>query len=138
MKVIDIGAVSKQSGVPSSTLRFYEEVGLISAVGWRGLRRQFGPETLVRLSLIALGQAAGFKLSEIASMFGTDGKLRLRRSDLHAKVNELERQIAKLRALRKLLHHVAECPAPTHLECPKFQRLLKLAGRRKREGRKII
>jgi DNA-binding transcriptional MerR regulator len=55
-----------QSGVPASTLRFYDEKGLIASTGRRGLRRLFDPGVLERLALIALGRAAGFSLDEIA------------------------------------------------------------------------
>jgi hypothetical protein len=41
MKPLDIGVLSKRSGVPPSTLRYYEEIGLIQSAGRHGLRRQF-------------------------------------------------------------------------------------------------
>ena len=43
MKDLDIAEVAKRSGVPASTLRFYDESGLIASVGRRGLRRLFDP-----------------------------------------------------------------------------------------------
>src|SRR5690606_17804977 len=52
---LDIAEVAQRSGVPASTLRFYEEKGLIASIGRRGLRRLFDAEVLERLSLIALG-----------------------------------------------------------------------------------
>lgn len=55
MKDLDIGDVAQRSGVPASTLRFYEEKGLIASVGRRGLRRLFDPSVLERLALIAVG-----------------------------------------------------------------------------------
>jgi DNA-binding transcriptional MerR regulator len=55
---MDIAAVVRRSGVPASTLRFYEEKGLIASVGRKGLRRRFDPSVLERLALIALGRAA--------------------------------------------------------------------------------
>src|SRR3546814_12001466 len=70
MKIMDIAELAKQSGMPASTLRYYEEKGLIESIGRRGLRRLFGPEVLERLSLIALGRAAGFSLDEIGGLFG--------------------------------------------------------------------
>lgn len=60
-------------GVPASTLRFYEEKGLIASVGRRGLRRLFNPGVLERLALVAPGRSAGFSLDEIARMFAPDG-----------------------------------------------------------------
>ena len=65
---MDISEVARRSGVPASTLRFYEEKRLIASIGRRGLRRLFGPEVFDRLGLIALGRAAGFSLAEIAGM----------------------------------------------------------------------
>nr|WP_201766401.1 helix-turn-helix domain-containing protein [Halomonas anticariensis] len=125
---MDIGEVVQQSGVPASTLRFYEEKGLIASVGRRGLRRLFDPSVLERLALIALGRSAGFSLDEIASMFGPDGRPQIDRQTLAAKADELEATIRKLTAMRDGLRHAADCPAPSHMECPTFRRLLKLAG----------
>lgn len=64
---LDIAEVAQRSGVPASTLRFYEEKGLIASSGRRGLRRQFDAGVLDRLALIALGRAAGFSLDEMRS-----------------------------------------------------------------------
>ena len=91
---MDIGEVSRRSGIPASTLRFYEEKGLIASGGRRGLRRLFDSGVLDRLALIALGSAAGFSLN----------------------------------AMRDGLRHAAVCPAPSHLECPTFRRLLRAAA----------
>jgi DNA-binding transcriptional MerR regulator len=125
---MDIAAVARRSGVPASTLRFYEEKGLIAPVGRNGLRRRFDPDVLERLALIALGRAAGFSLDEIALMFAPDGQPRIDRQILAAKADELDRTIAKLAAMRDGLRHAAVCPAPSHMECPTFRRLLRAAA----------
>ncbi len=121
---MDIAEVAKRSGVPASTLRFYEERGLIASVGRRGLRRVFNPGVLERLALIALGRLAGFSLDEIARMFASDGRPRIDRRALAAKAEELDGTIRRLSAMRDGLRHAAVCPAPSHLECPSFRRLL--------------
>lgn len=128
MRDLDIAEVAQRSGVPASTLRFYEEKGLIAATGRRGLRRLFDPDVLERLALIALGGAAGFSLDEIARMFAPDGRPRIDRQMLAAKAEELDRTIRKLSAMRDGLRHAAACRAPSHLECPTFRRLLRAAA----------
>lgn len=128
MKDLDIAEVAQRSGVPASTLRFYEEKGLIASVGRRGLRRLFDPGVLERLALIALGRAAGFSLDEIALMFAPDGRPRIDRRKLAVKADELDRTIRRLGAMRDGLRHAAVCPAPSHMECPTFRRLLRAAG----------
>jgi DNA-binding transcriptional MerR regulator len=125
---MDISEVAKRSCVPASTLRFYEERGLITSVGRQGLRRQFGANVLERLALIALGRTAGFSLDEIAHMLGSDGRPQIDRQLLADKAEELDSSIRKLIAMRDGLRHAAVCSAPSHMECPKFRRLLGLAA----------
>lgn len=129
MNLLDIGEVAERSGVTASTLRYYEDIGLIESLGRHGLRRQYGPEVLTQLALIALGKTAGFALGEIAGMFRKDGTPDLPRPALHARADALEVQIRNLATLRDALRHVADCPAPSHLECRTFQRLMRLAVR---------
>jgi DNA-binding transcriptional MerR regulator len=128
MENLDIAEVARRSGVPASTLRFYEEKGLIASTGRRGLRRLFDPGVLESLALIAVGRAAGFSLGEIAHMFAPDGRPRIDRAMLAAKATELDRTIAKLRVMRDGLRHAAACRAPSHMECPTFRRILRAAA----------
>lgn len=141
MKDLDITEVARRSGVPASTLRFYEEKGLIASVGRRGLRRLFEPGVLERLAMIALGRSAGFSLEEIARMFAPDGQPRIDRRMLAAKAEDLDRTIRELSAMRDGLRHAAACSAPSHMECPTFRRILRdaaaggLGARKKRAPR---
>jgi len=132
---MDIAEVAKRSGVPASTLRFYDQKGLITSTGRHGLRRLFDAGVLERLALIALGRSAGFSLDEIAAMFGANGRPRIDRDLLAAKAAELDATIGKLSAMRDGLRHAAACPAPSHMECPTFRRLLAGAGGVARDGR---
>jgi DNA-binding transcriptional MerR regulator len=125
---MDIAEVAKRAGVAASTLRFYEEKGLIASVGRQGLRRRFDPAVLDQLALIALGRAAGFSLDEIGTMFAPDGRTSIDRKMLSAKADEIDAMVKRLKAMSNGLRHAAVCPAPSHGECPTFQRLLKAAG----------
>lgn len=128
MNRLDINEVAKRTRVPASTLRFYEEKGLIASVGRRGLRRLFEESVLERLAVVSLGRAAGFSLEEIALMFTPSGQVNIDRSMLAAKADELEATIRKLTAMRDGLRHAAACRAPSHMQCPTFQRLLRAAA----------
>ncbi|MEM8645251.1 MAG: helix-turn-helix domain-containing protein [Pseudomonadota bacterium] len=128
-EVLDIGEVVKLCGQPASTLRYYEEIGLIRSAGRQGLRRLYTADVVQRLALVALGRNAGFSLSEIASMFGADGTPQIDRKQLLAKADQLDKTIKQLVAMRDGLRHAANCPAPSHLECPTFQRYLKVAAK---------
>ena len=113
--------------MPASALRYYEEQGLIASIGRRGLRRLFAPDVLERLALIALGRTAGFSLEEIGGMFAPDGRLTIDREMLSAKADELDLMVRRQSALRDALRHAAACPAPRHMECPTFRRILEKA-----------
>jgi len=130
MKFLDIGEVAEKTGIRPSALRYYEDVGLISSVTRHGLRRQFPPDVLTQLKLISMGQSAGFSLAEISGMFSKEGVPNLPRAVLHQKADDLTRQIGEMTVLRDTLRHVAECRAPSHMQCPKFRRLMDLAGKR--------
>lgn len=128
MKDLDIVAVARRSGVPASTLRFYEEKRLIASIGRRGLKRLFDPNVLERLALISLGRASGFSLDEIAAMLPLEGRPHIDRTRLSAKADDLDRTIQRLIAMRDGLRHAAACKASDPMECPTFLRVVRLAG----------
>ncbi|MDO9322143.1 MAG: helix-turn-helix domain-containing protein [Pseudomonas sp.] len=125
---MDIAEVAKRSGLPASALRFYEEKGLIVSLGRQGERRSFAPQILDQLALIALAQSAGFSLDEIRSMFAPGGAPAIDRQMLADKADELDANIKRLQAMSRGLRHAAACPAPSHAECPTFQKLVKVAA----------
>ena len=125
---MDIAQVAKKSRVTASTLRFYEEKGLIASTGREGLRRLFDPRVVDQLALIALGRTAGFTLAEIRTMFSAQGQPRIDRRMLLAKADEIDATVRRLKAMSSGLRHAAVCPAPSHAECPTFRRLLRAAG----------
>lgn len=128
---MDIGEVISRSGLPASTLRFYEQKKLIQPIGRNGLRRQYDAGVLERLALITLGRNAGFTLEAISAMFTPDGP-KIDRKQLLIKADQLDATIRKLVAMRDGLRHASKCPAPSHFECDKFQRLLRLATKSRR------
>lgn len=140
--MLDISEVARETGLAASTLRYYEEIGLIQSAGRKGLRRQYQPQVLMQLALIRLARRAGFSLAELLEMFKRmDLKQKagllpaLDRPLLLDKANSLDQKIQELRVMRDGLRHAAACPAPNHLECPTFQRLLRAGGQQQRPAR---
>jgi DNA-binding transcriptional MerR regulator len=120
--LVDIGEVSRRTGLAASALRFYERKGLIEAEGRNGLRRAYRPETLDRLALIACARDAGFSLSEIAEFLRarpSDARLRER---MAVKEREVDARVAQLTRLRDSLRHAAVCEHDPLVECPEFKR----------------
>lgn len=130
MELIPTADLARLSGLPASTLRYYEERGLIDSLGRKGLQRLFAPATLDRLQLIAAGQAAGFSLDDMAEMFGKGAAPQIDRAALARQADHLDGQIARLTQLRDGLRHAAQCSAEDPLACGKFRRILNIASQR--------
>ncbi|WMW79664.1 MerR family transcriptional regulator [Undibacterium cyanobacteriorum] len=128
---MDIGEVVQETGIPASSLRYYEELGLISSHARKGLRRQYPSAVVETLRFILLAQSAGFSLAEIKELTLPlpQGKASLKRELLQQKSQDIAIQIRRLQAIKKGLDHAAVCPASNHFECPSFLALLRKAGR---------
>ncbi|MEL7536882.1 MAG: helix-turn-helix domain-containing protein [Pseudomonadota bacterium] len=131
--MLDIGEVSRRCGQPPSTLRYYEERGLIRSTGRHGLRRLYGEDVLEQLALIALGRGAGFSLDEIKEMLTNGDGRNVDRNKLRERADQLDGLIQKLTVVRDSLRSTADCPAPSHMECKNFQRIVSAAGKGKIE-----
>ena len=124
MKELDIRQIADLTGVTPSALRYYEKKGLIKPVGRNGLRRQYNANVINKLQLIALGQAAGFSLDEIGTMFSTESKLALDSVQLLHRSKEIDGTIRKLRLLSRGLKHIACCTETEHSECEEFRKIV--------------
>lgn len=132
---MDIADVARRTGVPASTLRYYANKGLLTSLAGHGQRRQFPADTPERLALIALGQAAGFSLDEVAAMLDEQ---RVDRALLLVKADELEQRIKRLQAMSKGLRHAAACPEENHLQCPTFRRLMQVSASKGKRGSRPV
>ena len=125
-----IGPVAKASGVPIKTIRYYEELGLLQAVGrTEGGYRLFGTDIFSRLSFIKRAQSLGLSLAEIKEFLDVhdQGDLPCEhvKARLQAKVTEIDRQIQQLQILKLELEGLlSESTIPENSEgaiCPIIQ-----------------
>ena len=132
---MDISDVARRSGVPASTLRFYEEKGLIASIGRRGLRRVFGPDVFERLGADRARSRRRFLAGRDRRHVRARRPAAIDRRMLTAKAEELDATIRQLQAMRDGLRHAAACRAPSHMQCPTFRRLLQAAASGQLGGR---
>ncbi len=67
--MFSIGAMSKTTGIKIPTIRYYEQVGLITAQHrTEGNQRRFGPEELERLTFIKHARELGFSIEAISAL----------------------------------------------------------------------
>lgn len=68
-RIYTIGQVAQVAGVPTSTLRYYERIGLLQAAGRiAGNYRRYGMEALEQLRFIRAAQATGFSLEDVTAL----------------------------------------------------------------------
>ncbi len=115
-----ISQLAERSGVPATTLRFYETVGLLPAERTASGYRTYGPEATERLAFIGAAKQLGLPLQEIRELLGVwqagtcaDVKADLR-PRIAARIGEAEEQGVQLAAftasLRRALQHLDELP----------------------------
>lgn len=124
---MNISEVVKKTGIKASTLRYYEEIGLIKSLGRKGLQRYFAADVIDQLALISLAKCADFSLQEISTMFAANEQPLVDRNKLLDKAAHIDETIKRLTLMSNCLKHAAVCKAPSHLECPSFRRLMKAA-----------
>jgi len=121
--LLDIGEVASRSGMAPSALRFYESEQIIASVERKGLRRQFEPDVLTTLAVVAMCRQAGFSLEEIKLVLATRGgpswKAFARR-----KRDELRAQAEHLDTIADQLDHALRCPSPNVFDCEHFRAAL--------------
>jgi DNA-binding transcriptional MerR regulator len=105
---MSIGGLSRKSGVPVSTIRFYERLGLISAAGrTEGNYRYFGFRALDRLQFIRAAQASGLSLEDIRMLCQFDDGAMKPCKDVQAviesRLNEVTEQMKHLRHAQHVL-----------------------------------
>jgi DNA-binding transcriptional MerR regulator len=123
--VLTIGQLSTATGVPTSTLRFWERKGLLPADARRGGQRRYDEDALTKVALLRLCQDAGLTLSEIGQIVHERVALSPSwRSFVRTKMDRLEENIAQLEHAHTMLAHALECPHEDITQCPKFRQAL--------------
>ncbi|THF65297.1 heavy metal-responsive transcriptional regulator [Pseudothauera rhizosphaerae] len=118
-----IGTLSRETGVPVDTLRFYEREGLLPAARRRSSGyREYDDEAVKRVRFILRAKELGFSLDEIADLlnFSADPEHGVQgvKARASARLAEIERQIAHLDTIRqRLTRLVAACPGSGSPEC---------------------
>ncbi|MFN8033416.1 MAG: MerR family transcriptional regulator [Mycobacterium sp.] len=115
---LTIGEVARRADVAPTTLRYYEQVGLLPQPARRGGQRRYDDAVLARLEVIRLCKAAGFALNEIAVLFGDDEPGRpASRALAEAKLAEIDAQMAMLARARTIIEWGMACTCPSIDDC---------------------
>ena len=128
-----IGAVAALAGKRPSSIRYYEQIGLLPPPDRVSGRRVYGPDTVRRLAVIETGQRAGLTLDEIRMLLcaspGDQTAIERLREVAHRKLPEITALIERSTLVRAWLESAARCECPDLDQCPLFDEPALPAGR---------
>lgn len=116
--LIPIGEVARSFGIAPSTLRYYEDEGLLSSTSMAGGRRWYGQNELRRLALIRMYVATGMSLAQVASFMDADTTSAQFAAVLEEQVSALHEQIEAATRAKLILEHHLTCRRELPMTCP--------------------
>lgn len=116
--LITIGALAELTGVPASTIRYWERHGLLPQPLRQGDQRRYPPEAAERIALLRKCQHAGLTLADLAELQQDQPR---RTAMIAAKLAETLQRAIDLEHARQFLEHAVQCSQPNILDCPKFR-----------------
>ena len=127
---LTVGELASRTGVATSALRYWEELGLLPAPTRVSGQRRYPPSAVELVGVVLLLRDVGFTLREVkafvASRSAGDGWRELCRR----KLTELDRRIAQAQAARTAIAHGLACPHEDIFGCSNFAGVVtaRLAG----------
>jgi DNA-binding transcriptional MerR regulator len=115
---LSIGELSERTGVPTTTLRYYDELGLVRPVARAAGRRRYAASAVRDVGLILFFREIGFSLAEIGRFI--DGERQGQQEMIEHKLAELTEQLHRIEVARTALEHGRRCPASEPTKCPRF------------------
>lgn len=135
MPHMSISEVAQQVGLRASTIRYYEQVGVLQPATRTSGQRRYDRTVLYRLALIKRARQTGFTLKEIRKLFfgfaeGTPISARWQRLS-KKKIEELDGLMDQIKAMRQLLLRIQKCQCDAVEQCGKamFERRCRENGR---------
>jgi len=127
-----IGELASRTGVATSALRYWEELGLLPPPARVSGQRRYPPSAVGQVGVVLALRNVGFTLQEVKTFIGSrsapgDGWRELYRR----KLTELDRRITQAQVARIAVAHGLACPNEDIFACPTFARGVEaiLAGR---------
>jgi MerR family redox-sensitive transcriptional activator SoxR len=121
---LTIGEVARRAGVATSSIRYYERMGLLPEPERAHGQRRYDAAVLGKLGFIGVAQSAGFKLREIKELIdGVDsanGMSEPMRSLSSRKLDEVEALLERTKAMKGWLAVAKQCGCATPAECALF------------------
>ena len=127
---LTIGEVARATGVATSTLRYWEDLGLLPTPARVGGKRRYPGSAVDLVGVILFLQDVGFTLRELKTLIESRSDRDAWRDLARRKLAELDQRITRTQAARTAIAHGLACRYDDVFECPTFTRIVaaRLAG----------
>ena len=120
-RLMAIGELAERTGVATTALRYYDELGLVRPAARESGRRRYAESAVTEVGVLLFLREVGFSLAEITALVGAAGKQASGWEGLvDRKLAELGEQEHRLRVARTALEHARRCPEGHPSRCPRF------------------
>lgn len=129
-----IGELASKGGVPASTIRYWERIGVLPLSARVSGQRRYGEDAVHQLAVLQLAQACGFRLEEMRHLMngfrpGVTAAWRWREL-AEKKRQELNAKMAQLKAMQRLVDRVLNCECAELADCGRLAGSVITAARR--------
>lgn len=130
---MNIGDAAKQANLPVKTVRYYDEIALVSPMRLDSGYRAYTTTDLHRLQFVSRARSLGFSLDDcrhLLSLYNDESRASADvKSIVREKLIEVDRKIAELQGLRNTLSHLSKnCRGDSRPDCPILEDLAGSAG----------
>lgn len=128
---LTIGELARRTGVATSALRYWEELGLLPVPARVSGQRRYPQSAVGLVGEILVLRDVGFTLRELKTLTAYRSSADDGWRELHQrKLTELDRRIARAQAARTAIAHALACPHEDIHECSNFGSVIaaRLAG----------
>jgi MerR family redox-sensitive transcriptional activator SoxR len=119
--VLTIGELARRTGVTTSALRYYDELGLVRSAQRISRQRRYTIDAVAAVGVVRFLQEVGFTLAEIRRLIASRKRSPVSWRTLAVrKSEELRQRIARDEAALRAIDHSLVCPKDDFLHCPNF------------------
>ena len=122
--MLSIGEAAKATGLPTKTVRYYADIGLVVPSGRSGSGyRYYAEQELKKLAFVRRARAFGFSIDECRELLSLYEDQQRSSADVKTialrRLEEIEERLRDLRKLRDELSHLARaCHGDERPDCP--------------------
>jgi DNA-binding transcriptional MerR regulator len=120
-ELLTIGELARRTGVATSALRYYDELGLVRPTQRVSGQRRYADDAATAVGVVGLLRDVGFTLAETKRLLPSRRRSPVAwRALAERKSEELRHRIIREEAACRAIEHSLACPQDDLLDCPNF------------------